>query len=202
MRRSIRFSTFVIAASMQSGIASRPSPLRAQAQKPGPDAGPPEARLPSTARALPGVAIVSLQIVKPDPGWRICPSHMRNVRRILVFQTHLRKARNSFCRLTSRNSGSLAWRPRTARSRSLATTGAPTWPGQMATPKGLIAIESPGPRRTVPLRARSILRGTARPSLCTRPIFRPAVRIGSHSKPTSSCGSATGRKLSSRRTST
>jgi hypothetical protein len=80
MQRSIRFSKLVIAASIAVCIASRPSPLRAQAQKPGPDAGP--GGKPSVdSKSLPGVSILSLQIVKPDPALADMPVHMRNMRR-------------------------------------------------------------------------------------------------------------------------
>jgi hypothetical protein len=80
MQRSIRFGKLVVVASITVCIGSPPPPLRAQAQKAGSDVGP-GAKSSVDGKSLPGVSILSLQIIKPDPALADMPVHMRNMRR-------------------------------------------------------------------------------------------------------------------------
>ena len=80
MRRSFRFGRMVIVAGIAIGLGSPRSPARAQSPKAGPDAGP-GAKSSVEGKSLPRVSILSLQVIKPDPGVANMSAQMRRMRR-------------------------------------------------------------------------------------------------------------------------
>jgi hypothetical protein len=82
MQPSFRFGKLVIVAGITVCVGSPPSLLWAQPPKAGPDSGPRgKSSVLGKDKSLPGVSIISLQVIKPDPKLADMPLHMRNVRR-------------------------------------------------------------------------------------------------------------------------
>ena len=80
MRRSLRCGSLVIVAGIAIELGSPRSLAWAQSPKAGPDAGP-GAKSSVEGKRLPRVSILSLQVIKPDPGVANMPAHMHRMPR-------------------------------------------------------------------------------------------------------------------------